>query len=233
VPGVFYNCPFMEMVAVLTYIEKPKNLIGVNTVYQGASANILEQFGIRTLGATLDMMMHPFVKGFDFHFLFQYMNSQYRNFDITLNDNSFGGGTSNPLGAGQSKTFSYSGNKTVGVPAVTIEMDPSYVFDQGKLHAWASFRYYSKTYGSIMNSVEFASHWETFAGIDWHVNRILSLGCNVENLLNQSGLTGAVGGSEFMTKDEVNTQAASQGGFAMTGSYLRPFTVNFTASVKF
>ena len=112
-------------------------------------------------------------------------------------------------------------------------MDPSYVFDKGKRRAWASFRYYSKIYGSIMNSVEFAPHWETFAGVDWHLNKILTLGCNVENLLNQSGLTGAVGGSEFMTKSEVDAQAASQGGFAMTGSYLRPFTVNFTASVKF
>jgi hypothetical protein len=231
--GIFYNSPFVELVAVLTYIEKPKNLMSNNTFYKGAMVNILEQFGIRTIGATLDMMMHPFIKGLDFHFLFQYMNSQYKDFDITLNDNSFGGAASNPLGAGQSKTFSYSNNTTVGVPKLTIEMDPSYVFDEGKLRAWASFRYYSKTYGSIMNSVEFASHWETFAGIDWHVNRILSLGCNVENILNQSGLTGAVGGSEFMTKEEVNEQASKQGGFAMTGQYLRPFTVNFTASVKF
>jgi len=231
--GVFYNSPLMELVAVLTYIEKPKNLVGVNTVYQGVSANILEQFGIKTLGATLDMVMHPFVKGLDFHFLLQYMNPKYEDFNITLNDNSFGGASSNPLGAGQSKTFSYSDNTTVGVPNWTIEMDPSYVFDKGKLRAWASFRYYSKIYGSIMNSVEFAPHWETFAGVDWHLNKILTLGCNVENLLNQSGLTGAVGGSEFMTKSEVDAQAASQGGFAMTGSYLRPFTVNFTASVKF
>jgi hypothetical protein len=231
--GVFYNSPLVELVAVLTYIEKPKILQAANTMYQGVSTNILEQYGIKTLGGTLDMVMHPYIKGLDFHFLLQYMNSKYENFDITLNDNSFGGAANNPLGAGQSKTFSYSNNKTVGVPAWTIEMDPSYTFDQGKLRAWASFRYYSKIYGSIMNSVEFAPHWETFAGIDWHVNKILSLGCNVENLLNQAGLTGTVGGSEFMTKSEVDAQAASQGGFAMTGNYLRPFTVNFTASVKF
>jgi hypothetical protein len=231
--GVFYNSPLVELVAVLTYIEKPKNLWGVNTVYQGVSANILEQNGIRTIGATLDMMMHPFIKGLDFHFLLQYMDAQYKNFEVTLNDNSFGGPKANPMGAGQSKTFVYTNNTVVGVPKLTVEMDPSYIFDNGKLRAWASFRYYSKTFGSIMNSVEFASHWETFAGIDWHVNRIFSLGCNVENLLNQSGLTGSVGGSEFLTKAEIDDMAAKQGGLTMTGQYLRPFTVNFTAQIKF
>jgi hypothetical protein len=36
-----------------------------------------------------------------------------------------------------------------------------------------------------------------------------------------------------MTKSEINDMAAKQGGLTMTGSYLRPFTVNFTASIKF
>lgn len=231
--GIFYNSPIVQMVAVMTYIAKPKNLQSANSVYQGVSTNYLWQYDIRTLGATLDMVIHPWIKGLDFHFLAQYMNAKYKNANITLDDNSFGGAANNPLGAGNTKTFSYSDNSVIGVPKWTLEMDPSYTFDGGKLRAWASFRYYSSMYGSIMNSVEFAPHWETFAGVDWNVNRHFSLGCNVENLLNQSGLTGTVGGTEFLTKDEVDNLAKQQGGLPVTGSYLRPFTVNFTAQIRF
>ena len=230
--GIFYNSPLVELVAVMTYIEKPKILQSLNTFYQSAACNVLQQYGIRTLGATVDMMWHPFIKGLDFHVLVQYMKPEYRDFSITLNDAVFGGAQNNPMGAGVTKTFNYSGNSVVGVPDWTIELDPSYTFGKGKYRLWSSFRYYSKTYGSIMNSVEFQSHWESFLGADWHVNKKLTLGCNIENLLNQSGLTGAVGGSEFMTKEDVNNMVEKQGGLPMTGNYLRPFTFNITATFK-
>lgn len=120
------------------------------------------------------MMWHPFIKGLDFHVLVQYMKPEYTNFQITLNDASFGGAANNPLGAGQSKTFNYSGNQVVGMPQWTIEMDPNYMFANGKYRLWASFRYYSKTYGSIMNSVEFAPHWESFLGANWNISKRVS-----------------------------------------------------------
>ena len=101
------------------------------------------------------------------------------------------------------------------------------------MRIWASFRYYSETNGSIMNSIIFQPHWETFGGVDWHLNKVLSLGCNVENIFNQLGLNGSVGGSEFMTKSQVNALAATSGGIPMTGNYLRPLTFNFTAQIKF
>lgn len=230
--GIFFNNPLVEFVAVLTYIEKPKVLQSVSSSYEGVSATLMEQYGIKTLGATLDAVLHPF-EGFDFHTLVQYMDPKYENFNLTLNDNTFGGASYNPLGAGKTKTFSYNGNTVVGVPNWTIELDPSYLIENGKIRLWTSFRYYSKTMGSIMNSIEFQSHWETFGGVDWHLNKMFTLGFNVENILNQSGLTGSVGGSEFLTKSEVDALAAKQGGLAMTGDYLRPLTFNFTAQIKF
>jgi len=161
------------------------------------------------------------------------MSPKYENFNVTLNDNTFGGSANNPLGAGNTKVFSYSGNTVVGVPNWTLELDPSYRIDKAKMRIWASFRYYSETNGSIMNSIIFQPHWETFGGVDWHLNKVLSLGCNVENIFNQLGLNGSVGGSEFMTKSQVNALAATSGGIPMTGNYLRPLTFNFTAQIKF
>jgi len=231
--GVFYNSPIVELVAVVTAINKPQILQSVSTSYNGASANILEQYGIRTLGGTVDMLLHPGIKGMDLHALVQYMSPKYENFNVTLNDNTFGGSANNPLGAGNTKVFSYSGNTVVGVPNWTLELDPSYRIDKAKMRIWASFRYYSETNGSIMNSIIFQPHWETFGGVDWHLNKVLSLGCNVENIFNQLGLNGSVGGSEFMTKSQVNALAATSGGIPMTGNYLRPLTFNFTAQIKF
>jgi len=230
--GIFFNHRLVELVAVVTYIEKPKILQSVSTSYENVAANILEQYGIKTLGATLDMMLHP-AKGFDFHTLVQYMSPKYENFTVTLDDNSFGGPANNPLGAGKSKSFTYNGNTVVGVPNWTIELDPSYLIDHGKARIWMSFRNYSKTYGSIMNSIVFKPHWESFGGVELHVNRKFTLGFNVENILSQLGLSGSVGGSEFLTKSDIDALAVKTGGIPMTGNYLRPTTFNFTCQIKF
>ena len=64
---------------------------------------------------------------------------------------------------------------------------------------------------------------------NWQVNPKLSLGCTVVNFLNQTGTKGSIVGSELITKD----QAAAFSNTLMTGSYLRPFTVEFNASLKF
>lgn len=58
---------------------------------------------------------------------------------------------------------------------------------------------------------------------------MLDLGCTVVNFLNQTGAKGSIAGAELITKDD----AKDIKNVLMTGSYLRPFTVEFTASLKF
>lgn len=41
---------------------------------------------------------------------------------------------------------------------------------------WTSFRYFSKTYANINEAYYFNGHWETFGGVNWQVNKKLSLG---------------------------------------------------------
>ena len=65
--------------------------------------------------------------------------------------------------------------------------------------------------------------------VNWKVNKHLSLGATVVNFLNQKGAKGTISGSELITKDEASQYA----GCYMSGSYLRPFTVEFSASLKF
>ena len=94
---------------------------------------------------------------------------------------------------------------------------------------WTSFRYFSKTYANINEAYYFNGHWETFGGVNWQATKRLALGCTVVNFLNQTGAKGSIAGAELITKDEAK-DIKNQ---IMTGSYLRPFTVEFTASLKF
>ena len=107
-----------------------------------------------------------------------------------------------------------------------------YRSDGGSLHhrsAWLSFRYFGKTYANLQEALYFNGHWETFGGINWNVNKKLSLGVSVINIFNEKGAKGTISGSELITKQE----AGKYDGKYMSGSYLRPFTVEFSAGIKF
>ena len=114
------------------------------------------------------------------------------------------------------------------IPQVLIEFDPSYMITPD-LKIWTSFRYFSKTYANINEAYYFNGRWETFGGINWNVNDKLSLGCTVINFLNQTGARGSIAGAELITKEEAKDIKNT----LMTGSYLRPFTIEFSANLKF
>jgi len=94
---------------------------------------------------------------------------------------------------------------------------------------WTSFRYQSKRYANINEAYYFNGYWESFGGVNWKVNNKLDLGCTVVNFLNQTGAKGTIAGAELITKD----QAKDYKNVLVTGSYLRPFTIEFSASLKF
>ena len=114
------------------------------------------------------------------------------------------------------------------IPQVLVELDPSYNITDD-LRLWLSFRYFGKTYANLQEALYFNGRWETFGGLNWKVNDKLDLGVTVVNFLNQKGVKGTISGSELITKDEAGQYA----GYLMSGSYLRPFTVEFSASLKF
>ena len=64
---------------------------------------------------------------------------------------------------------------------------------------------------------------------NWNVNKHLSLSGTVINFLNQTGAKGSISGAELVDKEN----AAAYNGAWMAGSYIRPFTVEFSASLKF
>ncbi len=214
--GIYYNNSWLSLTSLFSYISKTNNNSTLNLQHGSEIKAAPLTYDIQTWGWTTDAVMHPF-KGFDFHFLFTYQKPTYKKYEtsITFNDGYVG-------------NINATGNIVAEIPQVLLELDPSYMITKD-IKIWTSFRYFSKTYANINEAYYFNGHWETFGGVNWQVNKRLSLGCTVVNFLNQTGAKGSIAGAELITKDE----AKGIKNQLMTGSYLRPFTVEFSASLKF
>ena len=214
--GIYYNNSWISLTSLFSYISKTNNNSTLNLQHGSEIMAAPLTYDVQTLGWTTDAVIRPF-KGFNFHFLFTYQKPTYKKYEtsVTFSDGYVG-------------TINATGNIVAEVPQVLIELDPSYTI-ANKVKFWLSFRYFSKTYANINNAYYFNGHWETFGGINWQVNKYLSLGCTVVNFLNQTGAKGSIAGAELITKEEAK-DIKNQ---LMTGSYLRPFTVEFSAAVKF
>lgn len=219
--GIYYNNEWLSLTSLFSYISKTNNNSTLNLQHK-TSAGQTEimaaplTYDIKTLGWTTDVVTHPF-KGFDLHFLFTYQKPTYKKYETSV---TFSDGYEGKINA--------TGNIVAEIPQVIVEIDPSYMITKD-LKIWTSFRYFSKTYANINDAYYFNGRWETFGGLNWQVNKKLALGCTVVNFLNQTGAKGSIAGAELIEKEDAGQYA----GHVMAGSYIRPFTVEFSASLKF
>lgn len=219
--GIYYNNEWLSLTSLFSYISKTNNNSTLNLQHK-TSAGQTEimaaplTYDIQTLGWTTDVVTRPF-KGFDLHFLFTYQKPTYKKYETSV---TFSDGYVGEINA--------TGNIVAEIPQVIVEIDPSYMITKD-LKIWTSFRYFSKTYANINDAYYFNGRWETFGGLNWQVNKKLALGCTVVNFLNQTGAKGSIAGAELIEKEDAGQYA----GHVMAGSYIRPFTVEFSASLKF
>ena len=219
--GIYYNNEWLSLTSLFSYISKTNNNSTLNLQHKTAAGQteIMAaplNYDIKTLGWTTDVVARPF-KGFDLHFLFTYQKPTYKKYEtsVTFSDGYVG-------------SINATGNIVAEIPEVIVEIDPSYMITKD-LKIWTSFRYFSKTYANINDAYYFNGRWETFGGLNWQVNKKLALGWTVVNFLNQTGAKGSIAGAELIEKEDAGQYA----GHVMAGSYIRPFTVEFSASLKF
>ncbi len=212
--GVYFNHPLFNVVSKLTYISKRdnvRNIVAYNPDNRAETNTIYPIFyDIETLGWTTDIISNPF-KNFDIHFLVTLQNPIYKNFSYE----AFG------------ETYSYDDKNIPELSKVLLEIDPSYKMFNQKVRLWASLRYFGKQYSTLSNALYYNGWWETFAGIDYTVNRKLELKLDVTNFLNQYGVKGSIIGGELITDSHAYDNKI------LTGSYIRPFTVSCTVNYKF
>ena len=214
--GLFWNTPWMKLVSQVSLIKKTNYQRGAQFTNPNDASdicNMLTTYDIQTLGWTTDVVLTPF-KGFSFHGLLTLQSPKYKNYALTAN-----------FADGSSLTYDFNDKITTGVSKVLIELDPSYMFS--KFRVWASFRYFSKQYINKTNSLYFNGRWETFAGVDYNLNKHVSFGLNFVNLFNQKGASGSISSADLVT----DTSAYKN--YLMCGSYIRPFTVELATHINF
>lgn len=215
--GLFYNHSLFSIVSKATYIKRDEYRSTVNfTSSKGTVARPTVSYDIETIGWTTDIMATP-VKNFNLHFLLTLQAPKYKNYSGTVN-----------FGAGETPVdYNFTNNTVTGVSKMLIEIDPSYQWKD--LRIWASARYFSKEYANLTNSLNFKGRWETFAGASYFLGKSLEFNATVVNLLNQRGAQGTISGADLYTKEE----AEKMDGAILSGTYIRPFTVEFGMKYKF
>jgi len=218
--GVLYRNQWVNLTSMVTYIQKNNNYqrMNINNPAPGSTEVRTAAFNydIRTIGWTTNMEVKPF-KDFSLHLLFTLQNPTYRKYESAVD---FADGTTGSINA--------TGNVVTDIPKVLIEIDPTYNITKD-LRLWASFRYFGKTYANLSNALYFNSRWETFAGVNYKVNEKLTINLTAINLLNQRGASGSIAGSELIRKED----SAKYNNHWMYGKYLRPFTIEFSANIRF
>jgi len=211
--GIYWNHPKINITSKVNYIKRTNYSFAGNfenpqnvTEIERATVN----YDVQTLGWTTDIEFKP-INGFNLHFLLTLQDPKYSNFDFTM----FG------------QRFNYTDKTVRGVSKVLIEIEPSYQWK--KFRVWGSARYFSKQYACFSDALYFAPRWETFAGIDYKYNKQVNFSLNVVNLLNQTGAQGNIAGANTITQ-EAASQYYDQ---PLSGTFIRPFTIEFKTTIKF
>ena len=214
--GVFWNTSWMQLVSQVSIISQSNYKNRTQFTNPNNSSDVVTipiTNDVKTMGWTTDIVVTPF-KGFNFHCLFTLQDPKYKNFTINA---QFADGTS--------KTYDFNDKTTTGVSKIILELDPSYSFD--KFRIWASFRYQSKQYINKTNSLYFNGRWESFGGVDYNMNKYVGFSVGFINFLNQKGCSGSIGAADLLE------DVSAYKNYLMAGSYIRPFTVEFSARINF
>lgn len=213
--GVYWNHGnLFSLVSKVTQIEKKNNVASTsivnpsNTEEQATFSPLL--YNIKTFGWTTDIISSPF-KNFNIHYLLTLQKPQYENYKIS----AFG------------VTYDYDGKIIPAMSKVLMEIDPSYFLMGGDMRLWFSLRYFGKQYGNMTNSIYYNGWWENFGGVDYHMNRNITLKLQVVNFLNQRGVSGSLVGADQIT------DASSYVGRKIVAQAIRPRTIELTASFNF
>ena len=214
--GIYYNNEWLQLTSQVFHISQTnykQRSQFTNPNDQSETVTIAILYDVATIGWTTDAVVTPF-KGFNFHGLLTLQNPQYKKF------------TFQPVfkdGPGQ--FYDFNNKNVTAMSKVIVELDPSYQTDKWRF--WLSFRYQSKQYINKTNTLYFKGRWETFGGVDYSLNKNVTFSFNVVNILNQKGASGNIGAADLATD-----VAAYQHHYLMAGSYIRPFTMELSASLK-
>jgi len=170
-------------------------------------------YDMATLGWLTDTMITP-IDGLSIHVMFTIRDPRYKHFKITPT-----------FSDGVTEEYDFTDKTITALSKTELEIEPSYRF--GNWRVWLSARYFSKQYINKTNSLYFNGRWETFGGVDFKLNRYLSFSASVVNILNQKGASGTIPAADLIT------DASRYKNYVMSGTFIRPFTFEFTTKLSY
>jgi hypothetical protein len=222
--GIYWKNQWIDLTSQITHIsmsnsqERP-NLSHVLTKDVGdLKAGMSESFtqnyfyDIATLGWLTDAIITP-VKGLSIHLMFTIRDPRYKNYKITPT-----------FSDGVTETYDFTDKTITALSKTELEIEPSYRFS--KWRVWLSARYFSKQYINKTNSLYFNGRWETFGGVDFQLNKHINFAASVVNILNQKGASGSIPSADLITDPSLYKN------YVMAGTFIRPFTFEFTTKLK-
>lgn len=210
--GLNFDSQYFDGSLLFSFITAWNCAASLNQSKGGVTIPWVAEYGIRTPGLTFDGNVH--YKGFNLHTLITYQDPRYYNFSHLFD-----------FGDGEKVEINYNNKIVTGISKFMLEFDPSYSWDKVKL--WLSVRYFSKQYASRTNLAYFKGRIEAFAGVDWKVNKNHKVSVNVVNPLFQNGVNGNLGIADIITDPK------ELEGYMMSGTFIRPFSVDFKYTFSF
>ena len=223
--GFAYKNSWVNVVSQLVYINQSN--YSTRSVFQHAldkevagypigfieSVTMPLNYDIESLGWTTDAMLTPF-QGFSLHAQLTIRNPRYKNFTFspTFSD-------------GVTEHYDFSGKNVTNLHKVEVSLDPSYSYRDWRF--WLSARYISRQYINKTNSLFFKERIETFGGIDFRLNPKCKFSVNVINILNQKGASGLISSADLVE------DASGYKNYVMSGTFIRPFTIETAVSIDF
>lgn len=223
--GIYFKNSWLDLTSQITNITMKNSQLrsmlsheltkDIGHLKAGMSETITysSYYGQSSLGWLTDAMVNV-TKGLNVHALFTLRNPKYKDFELnpTFSD-------------GVTEHYDFSGKNITSLSKMEIEMEPSYTFDSWRV--WLSARYFSKQYINKSNSLYFNGRWETFGGVDYTLNKQVKFSANIINILNQKGASGLIPSADLVT------DPTPYKNYLMAGTFIRPFTFEFTTHLSF
>lgn len=170
-------------------------------------------YGVASTGWDTDFTLTP-VKGLSLHTHVVLRSPVYKDFtfDPVFSD-------------GFSEHYDFSGNTITNMSRFELELEPAYAAGDWRL--WLRVCYRGKRYINKTNSLYFNGRWETFGGVDYTLNKHVKFAINVVNVLNQKGANGTISAADLVT------DGSAYHNYVMSGTFIRPFTMEFATSISF
>ncbi|TLX78114.1 hypothetical protein E9993_00055 [Labilibacter sediminis] len=221
--GAYLNHKKLNVVSALTSMRKTNlfsNASYTRPFEQIQSKRYATTYEIQTLGWTTDIIAKPF-NNFELHYLLTLQKPQYKDYEITPEFPEWSGIPT--------ETYKFSDNIIPGMSTVLMEIDPAYFLMERKLKLWGSLRYFNETQANAMNTLQFEARWETFAGVNYRVNKKLNVSVGMNNLLDQRGVRGKIQGSVIAKESDVEKYDGSM----QVAQMLLPRMANLGIQYKF